>query len=125
MEDWKGLRKAYLASEESLGKLARDFGISPGSAYRRCAAEGWAKLRKGKEEKDPLLAAADALLCRVRTVLEGEEEMDIKSMRDLAAVLKEIRGMQGTEKEDTGISGTLCREVMDYSEEASGDFSPQ
>ncbi len=121
MDNWQSLREAYIASEESLGKLAEEFSVDARSAYRRCRAEGWVKLRKERmkreKEKDPLVAAADALLARVRQVLEGEETLDVKSMRDLATVLKDIRSMQHREDgEDEGVRVTLNREVIDYSE---------
>lgn len=122
MEDWEKLRRAYIASEESLGKLAAEFGLDVRAAYRKCGAEGWVKLRKEQKkqscEKDPLLWALDALLARVRQLLEGPGELDVKSMRDIAAVLKEIRSMQHRDTEDAeeGVSVILHREVIDYSE---------
>lgn len=117
MDKLEALREEYLAGGKSIAALAEKYGISPRLAYRRCGEEGWVQMRRqGKKETDPLQAAADALLARVRKLIAEGEELDVKSMRDLASILKEIRALQGKADSEEGVAVSLRQEVMDYSE---------
>lgn len=68
-----------------------------------------------KQQPDLLQQAAEALLARVRQVLEDSPELDIKSMRELASVLKDMKSLRN-EEEDAGITVSLSREVAEYSD---------
>ncbi len=106
MTDWTEMRRLYQQGGITYKELARRFGVSPATVCRRIREEGWDK-RPG----DDLSAAAE---CLSRAVLKalgdthqfyvpaktGEEKLDIKSVKEMTAVLRDLASLRQTLRED-------------------------
>ena len=115
-EFWQEVRRAYENGEGSYRTLARRFAVSRSTVEAHGKNEGWGKGGKAALPATDLQAAACKLSgAAMRAVDRLEEgEMDVKTIRDLTALVKELNQLMKNAGEDAGES--LVR--VQWSEEA-------
>ena len=111
-EFWQEVRRAYENGEGSYRTLARRFAVSRSTVEAHGKNEGWGK---GVPATDLQAAAWKLSGAAMRAVDRLEEgEMDVKTIRDLTALVKELNQLMKNAGEDAGES--LVR--VQWSEEA-------
>lgn len=115
-EFWQEVRRAYENGEGSYRTLARRFAVSRSTVEAHGKNEGWGKGGKVALPATDLQAAAWKLSgAAMRAVDRLEEgEMDVKTIRDLTALVKELNQLMKNAGEEAGES--LVR--VQWSEEA-------
>lgn len=115
-EFWQEVRRAYENGEGSYRTLARRFAVSRSTVEAHGKNEGWGKGGQAALLAADLQAAAWKLSgAAMRAVDRLEEgEMDVKTIRDLTALVKELNQLMKNAGEDAGES--LVR--VQWSEEA-------
>ena len=115
-EFWQEVRRAYENGEGSYRTLARRFAVSRSTVEAHGKNEGWGKGGQASLPAAYLQAAAWKLSgAAMRAVDRLEEgEMDVKTIRDLTALVKELNQLMKNAGEDAGES--LVR--VQWSEEA-------
>ena len=115
-EFWQEVRRAYENGEGSYRTLARRFAVSRSTVEAHGKNEGWGKGGQATLPATDLQAAAWKLSgAAMRAVDRLEEgEMDVKTIRDLTALVKELNQLMKNAGEDAGES--LVR--VQWSEEA-------
>ena len=115
-EFWQEVRRAYENGEGSYRTLARRFAVRRSTVEAHGKNEGWGKGGKAALPATDLQAAAWKLSgAAMRAVDRLEEgEMDVKTIRDLTALVKELNQLMKNAGEDAGES--LVR--VQWSEEA-------
>ena len=115
-EFWQEVRRAYENGEGSYRTLARRFAVSRSTVEAHGKNEGWGKGGQAALSATDLQAAAWKLSgAAMRAVDRLEEgEMDVKTIRDLTALVKELNQLMKNAGEDAGES--LVR--VQWSEEA-------
>lgn len=103
-EFWAQVRKAYENGEGSYETLAERFGVCRQAVAQHGKKEGWVKnATKPKpdmqEVTDKLSAAAMRALDRLS---ESEGEPDVKTIRELAALMKELNQLMKNAEESGG-----------------------
>ena len=115
-EFWQEVRRAYENGEGSYRTLARRFAVSRSTVEAHGKNEGWGKSGQAALPAADLQAAAWKLSgAAMRAVDRLEEgEMDVKTIRDLTALVKELNQLMKNAGEEAGES--LVR--VQWSEEA-------
>ena len=115
-EFWQEVRRAYENGEGSYEVLAERFGVCRQAVGLHRKKEGWVKNATKPQPMPDMQAVADKLSAvAMRAVDRLEEgEMDVKTIRDLTALVKELNQLMKNAGEDAGES--LVR--VQWSEEA-------
>lgn len=105
MTDWNQIKEEYAAGGVSYRMLAERHGISYGSLSRRARKENWARL-KGEQmffdgvfsDKEyaasKVVEIADKLLGRMSELVDGMENPDTQSIKQLSSALKDLRDIR-------------------------------
>lgn len=102
-EFWDRVRDAYVRGEGSYKALAARFGASRQTVGIHGKQEAWVAGRKQKKEEEKMQTAAEKLKAaamRVITRMESGEEADVKTIRDLAALMKELNQLAKSSEEE-------------------------
>ena len=94
---WQEVRRAYENGEGSYQTLADRFGVSRGAMASHGRIEGWN--RKKQEMTGKLSRAAMREIGRLE-----EGEADVKTIRELTALLKELNQLMKSAAEENGES---------------------
>ena len=113
MADWDAIKTEYITTATSYRELAAKYGVNKDTIWRRGKSENWEDLRRPHSDKvqtgillsdteqkvsraDKLHGAADMLLRKVIALIEASDpmEMDIKAMKHISGVLKDIKEIQ-------------------------------
>ena len=113
MADWQAIKTEYITTETSYRKLAQKYGVNHAVIGQRAKAEKWVELRKQHIDKTQtktlnaisrkqadrtanLISVSDLLLCKVKKLLEMDEEspIDPQSMKYISGVLKDLKEIQ-------------------------------
>lgn len=105
-EFWQEVRRAYENGEGSYRTLARRFAVSRSTVEAHGKNEGWGKGGKAALPATDLQAAAWKLSgAAMRAVDRLEEgEMDVKTIRELTALVKELNQLMKNAGEEAGES---------------------
>jgi len=107
MTDWTEMRRLYRQGGITYKELARRFDIPLSTVYRH--------IREENSDRRDLSAAADCLSRAVLSALGdtrqfyvpakagegGEEKLDIKSVKEMTAVLRDLASLRQTLREDS------------------------
>ena len=100
---WQEVRRAYENGEGSYQTLADRFGVSRGAMASHGRAEGWN--RKKQEATDLQEMTGKLSRAAMREIGRLEEgEADVKTIRELTALLKELNQLMKSAAEETGES---------------------
>ena len=100
---WQEVRRAYENGEGSYQTLADRFGVSRGSMASHGRAEGWN--RKKQEATDLQEMTGKLSRAAMREIGRLEEgEADVKTIRELTALLKELNQLMKSAAEENGES---------------------
>lgn len=105
-EFWAQVRRAYENGEGTYRSLAERFGVSYGSLVYHGRCENWSRSGGGKRGLTDLQAVTGQLSrAAMREVGRLEEqEADVKTIRDLTALVKELNLlMKNTEEESESV----------------------
>lgn len=114
--NWQELKAEYISDENtSYEKLAKKYGITKGSIYRRASKEKWLDERKRHQDRlvmktlnavvnnqakraERLLTLADKLLDKVEKAIDDFEMVDLMSdrqaLRQITGALKDVKDIQ-------------------------------
>ena len=102
-EFWQEVRRAYENGEGSYQTLADRFGVSRGAMASHGRAEGWN--RKKQEATDLQEMTGKLSRAAMREIGRLEEgEADVKTIRELTALLKELNQLMKSAAEENGES---------------------
>lgn len=94
---WQEIRARYEQGGISYAELSRQFGVPTSVIGKRAKREDWGGDRKrhnGKKSHGDLYEVADRLVAIVSDmVAEGREQMDVKTLKELTAVLRELNNL--------------------------------
>ena len=100
---WQEVRRAYENGEGSYQTLADRFGVSRGAMASHGRAEGWN--RKKQEATDLQEMTGKLSRAAMREIGRLEEgEADVKTIRELTALLKELNQLMKSAAEENGES---------------------
>lgn len=100
---WQEVRRAYESGEGSYQTLADRFGVSRGAMASHGRAEGWN--RKKQEATDLQEMTGKLSRAAMREIGRLEEgEADVKTIRELTALLKELNQLMKSAAEENGES---------------------
>ena len=100
---WQEVRRAYENGEGSYQTLADRFGVSRGAMASHGRAEGWN--RKKQEATDLQEMTGKLYRAAMREIGRLEEgEADVKTIRELTALLKELNQLMKSAAEENGES---------------------
>ena len=100
---WQEVRRAYENGEGSYQTLADRFGVSRGAMASHGIAEGWN--RKKQEATDLQEMTGKLSRAAMREIGRLEEgEADVKTIRELTALLKELNQLMKSAAEENGES---------------------
>lgn len=111
MADWAKIKTEYITTDTSYRKLGEKYGIHYKVISDRGKTEGWVELRSRYRDKSltktldkisdqeagraaKIYNVADKLLIRIEAMVDGDEPMDTKSIRALAAAVKDLKEIQ-------------------------------
>lgn len=112
MTDWAAIRAEYIAGGTSYRKLAARYAVSLHTLRKRAEREKWTEMRsqayamagtKSVEKAaeaaatydSRIYATADKLLDRVSEAIEAIDGTDTGSMRQIAAILRDLQDIKG------------------------------
>lgn len=94
---WQAIRERYERGGISYMGLSKAFGVPASVIGKRAKREDWGGDRKrhnGKKSHGDLYEVADRLVAIVSDmVAEGREQMDVKTLKELTAVLRELNNL--------------------------------
>lgn len=94
---WQEIRARYEQGGISYAELSRQFGVPTSVIGKRAKREDWGGDRKrhnGKKSHGDLYEVADRLVAIVSDmVAKGREQMDVKTLKELTAVLRELNNL--------------------------------
>ena len=100
---WQEVRRAYENGEGSYQTLADRFGVSGGAMASHGRIEGWN--RKKQESTDLQEMTGKLSRAAMREIGRLEEgEADVKTIRELTALLKELNQLMKSAAEENGES---------------------
>lgn len=100
---WREVRRAYENGEGSYQTLADRFGVSRGAMVSHGRIEGWN--RKKQESTDLQEMTGKLSRAAMREIGRLEEgEADVKTIRELTALLKELNHLMKSASEENGES---------------------
>ena len=88
---WEQVRGAYERGEGSYQELAERFGVSKRTICRHGKDEAW-------EKTEPLLRPEQRAMREVERL--EEQEADVKTIRDLTALVRELNQLAKCDRED-------------------------
>lgn len=111
MADWAKIKTEYITTDTSYRKLGEKYGIHYKVISDRGKTEGWVELRSRYRDKAltktldkisdqeagraaKIYNVVDKLLIRIEAMVDGDEPMDTKSIRALAAAVKDLKEIQ-------------------------------
>ncbi len=106
MDFWAQVRRAYERGEGSYQELAERFGVSQRAVCRHGLSEDWKK-EEPQTERTALREVTQKLhWAALREIARLEEqETDVKTIRDLTALVRELNQLAKSDPEESG--GTL------------------
>lgn len=116
MTDWAAIRAEYIAGGTSYRKLAAKYAVSLSTLRKRAERERWTEMRsqayamagtKSIEQAaeaaatydSRIYATADKLLDKVSEAIEAIDGTDTGSMRQIAAILRDLQDIKGMRSE--------------------------
>lgn len=116
MPDWAAIRAEYIAGGTSYRKLAARYEVSLHTLRKRAERERWTEMRsqayamagtKSIEQAaeaaatydSRIYATADKLLDKVSESIEAIDSTDTGSMRQIAAILRDLQDIKGMRSE--------------------------
>lgn len=107
---WGEIREKYEAGEGSYAALGRRYGVSGAAVGNRARKENWKRSNTGapRSEKntmeDCLTSAAQQLRRSVAETVECGENVSVKELKELTAMLRELMNLEQavTEREEEG-----------------------
>lgn len=116
MPDWAAIRAEYIAGGTSYRKLAARYDVSLHTLRKRAEREKWTEMRsrayamagtKSVEQAaeaaatydSRIYATADKLLDKVSEAIEAIDGTDTGSMRQIAAILRDLQDIKGMRSE--------------------------
>ena len=90
---WQEVRMRYERGEGTFRSLAREYGVSRTTLERRAMQEHWGGRRRNTGERTGqcLYSAAQQLLqCVEERLLQPEEPADVRTLKELTGVLREL-----------------------------------
>lgn len=116
MTDWAAIRAEYIAGGISYRKLATKYAVSLSTLRKRAERERWGEMRsqayamagtKSVEQAaeaaatydSRIYATADKLLDKVSEAIEAIDGTDTGSMRQIAAILRDLQDIKGMRSE--------------------------
>lgn len=116
MADWAAIRAEYIAGGTSYRKLAEKYDVSISTLRKRAERERWTAMRsqayamagtKSIEQAaeaaatydSRIYATADKLLDKVSESIEAIDNTDTGSMRQIAAILRDLQDIKGMRSE--------------------------
>ena len=116
MPDWTAIRAEYIAGGTSYRKLAARYEVSLHTLRKRAERERWTEMRsqayamagtKSIEQAaeaaatydSRIYATADKLLDKVSESIEAIDSTDTGSMRQIAAILRDLQDIKGMRSE--------------------------
>lgn len=111
---WQKLRTRYEQGDISYAELSRQFGVPTSVIGKRAKREDWGGNRKAcarKQSRGDLSGTADRLLTIAADLVsqaEGNEQMDVKTLKELTAVLRELNNLSKTIAEERQNDTTVC-----------------
>lgn len=116
MPDWAAIRAEYIAGGTSYRKLAARYDVSLHTLRKRAEREKWTEMRsrayamagtKSIEQAaeaaatydSRIYATADKLLDKVSESIEAIDSTDTGSMRQIAAILRDLQDIKGMRSE--------------------------
>lgn len=117
MIPWERIREQYETEQGTRQELAERFGVAYSTLCRRAARENWQ--RRGQRET--LRTAVRQLAgTAVRLARDAREEPDVRTVKDLSAVLRELtalgRALEQEEERGETVRVVLAEEVEPWSE---------
>lgn len=115
---WQDIRGRYEQGGISYMALSRQFDVPASMIGKRARREDWGGDRKRMERKRPrndLPGAATRLLAIASDLVskaEGDEQMDVKTLKELTAVLRELNHLSKTMAAE-GQNDTVVRVVLE------------
>lgn len=117
MADWESIKTEYITTDTSYRKLGEKYGVHYKAIAARGKAEGWSQMRSQHKDKtltkiieaiegqkvdraERLQTVTDKLLDKVALLLDDSERIGSGSLRNLAAVLRDIKEIQRSELDD-------------------------
>ena len=94
---WQAIRERYERGGISYKGLSKVFGVPASVIGKRAKREDWGGDRKrqaGKRPRGDLYEVADRLVAIVSDMVAvGREQMDVKTLKELTAVLRELNNL--------------------------------
>lgn len=115
---WQAIRAQYERGGISYMGLSKAFGVPASVIGKRAKREDWGgerKRRAGKKQQGDLYEVADRLIAMVSEMVgraEGEGQMDVKTLKELTAVLRELNHLSRSRAEENN-DGAVVRVVME------------
>lgn len=116
--DWQAIRARYEEGGISFKKLSEQYGVPVSVIGKRAKREDWQGDRKLYAKKRPhgdLHSSATKLLDMAAELVhkvEGEEQMDVKTLKELTSVLRELNNLSKNIEEDNN-QDTVVRVVLE------------
>lgn len=122
---WKDIRARYEQGGISYKELSRLFGVSASVIGKHAKREDWRGDRKQhakKRSRGDLDGVVDRLIVIVSDMVDktaGGEEMDVKTLKELTAVLKELNNLSKN-KNEVKAENPMVRVVLEGEAEEWG-----
>ena len=106
MDFWAQVRRAYEQGEGGFQELAERFGVSQRAVCRHGLSENWKKEEPQPERTAMREVTRKLHWAALREIARLEEqETDVKTIRDLTALVRELNQLAKSDPEESG--GTL------------------
>lgn len=115
---WQDIRKRYEQGGVSYMALSRQFGVPASRIGKRAKREDWGGDRKQyirRHSRNDLDGTVERLIVIVSDMVDktaDDEEMDVKTLKELTAVLKELNNLSKN-KNDIRADNPLVRVVLE------------
>ncbi len=119
---WAEIREKYEAGGESYAALGRRYGVSGATVGSRARKEHWKGRRTGKRSEksameDCLSSAAQQLRYSIEETMKSGENVSVKELKELTAMLRELMNLEETvsehEREGVGQLRIVMEEPAD------------
>ena len=111
MIDWKTIETEYVTTDISHRQLAEKYGICRSTISKKATDDKWSEKRNkhrdrtvskavnsiGNKQADraaKLISVSDLLLDKVKSLLEGSEEIVTDVLKDVSVILKNLKDIQ-------------------------------
>ena len=131
--DWETIRAEYVTGTGSLRQLAKKYGVGVSAIGMRAKREHWTKTKEACEQKvfekvveetsKVMISNNERALKVVDTLLQKAEESsvmirpnDTKSLKDITAILKDLKELGAFQIIDSDITIELGEEARSYAD---------